>query len=237
MTTLLAIDTSTDACSLALQQGDEVRQQHVVIPRRHQQELFALLSALLDGQSPRQLGVRAILFGFGPGSFTGLRIAASFAQGLAYSLGVPVLSFSSLEIQARTYLRQHRPEAPALLLSSIDARIGQVYAAAFFWDGEALVAADEARVSAPQALTFPDAYRSLPIIGLGSGFRLRDQMPPWQGELLDCAAAIVPEAMDMLAIGTQRLAAGEGATAASALPDYVQQHSGWKTLAEQEAAR
>ena len=235
MTTLLAIDTATEACSLALRVGDELRVSHQVIPRQHQQRLFMLLDELLDGQRLADIGLEAVAFGCGPGSFTGLRIAASFAQGLSFSLGVPVIGVSTLETQAATYLRTAKPSSPCLVASTIDARVGEIYGAFFEFDGETLRALGEAVVAAPAAFAPPlsGSQGTLPLHCVGSGFLRRDVMADVFRDAPECVADILPEARDMLALASARLAAGEGGAPASALPDYVQHSTGWKTLAEQ----
>jgi len=234
--TFIAIDTATEALSLALQLGEERRALHRVVPRQHQQLLFAALEELLAGERLAGLNPDAIVFGRGPGSFTGLRIAASAAQGLAYSLNVPVIGMSTLETQVRSLLRRESVPDDCVLLSTIDARIGQVYAAFFHRSGGALRALAPAVVVGPEELRRPDCgneVSGLPWLALGSGCRLRDGFP----EALALAHAgwegVLPEAEDMLDSAAIRLSAGDVVQAADALPDYVQQHSGWKTLAEQ----
>jgi len=234
--TFIAIDTATEALSLALQLRDERRTLHRVVPRQHQQLLFGALEEVLAGLRPADLGLDAIVFGRGPGSFTGLRIAASAAQGLAYSLSVPVIGISTLETQVRTLLRRESVPGNCVLLSTIDARIGQIYAAFFHYRNGAIQALGPAVVTSPDNLRRPDGddvVRDLPCLALGSGCRRRDEFPAALA-LADAAwPDVLPEAEDMLDSAVRRLAAGEAVDAAHALPDYVQRHGGWKTLAEQ----
>lgn len=236
MPTFIAIDTATEALSLALQLHDERRTVHRVVPRQHQQLLFGALEEMLAGRRPADLGLDAIVFGRGPGSFTGLRIAASAAQGLAYSLSVPAIGISTLETQARTLLRRERVPDDCVLLSTIDARIGQVYAAFFHYRDGAIHALGPAVATTPDKLRRPvggDEIGALPCLALGSGCRRRDEFPAALA-LADAAwPDVLPEAEDMLDSAARRLAAGEAVEAANALPDYVQRHGGWKTLAEQ----
>jgi len=202
------------------------------MPRRHQQELFALLDGLLDGQRVADMGLQAIAYGRGPGSFTGLRIAASFAQGLAFSLGLPALGVSTLELQARTLLRRHSLPEQCLLLSTIDARIGELYAACYRCDGEALLPLDVAQVCRPEALVLPEsgaAGENLPLYLLGSG------APALAGrfEVAGSFPDTLPEAQDMLPLAERALDAGALENAADIQPDYVQHRSPWKKLSEQ----
>jgi len=232
LNSLLAIDTATDACSLALQFGPELRVSHQVMPRRHQQELFALLNGLLEGQRVADIGLQAIAYGRGPGSFTGLRIAASFAQGLAFSLGLPALGVSTLELQARTLLRQQTLPDQCLLLSTIDARIGELYVACYHRDGEELAPLDTAQVCRPEAFALPEpqaARESLPLYLLGSGATALAERFEVAGSFPDA----LPEAQDMLPLVERALARGGLEGAADIHPDYVQHRSPWKKLAEQ----
>jgi tRNA threonylcarbamoyladenosine biosynthesis protein TsaB len=234
--TLLAIDTATDALSLALQRGDERRAWHRVMPRQQHQQVFAALGELLGGEAPAHIGLEGLVFGRGPGSFTGLRIAASVVQGLAFSLDLPVIGISTLETQARSYLRRSGRLEPCLILSTIDARIGQVYGAFFAFDGLDLSACGEAFVAPPEAIDarcVRDDLAKGRLIGVGSGCRLADAFPPDLAHLDARGADSFPEAEDMLDVAAQRLAAGQGEAAETAVPDYVQRRIGWKTLAEQ----
>ncbi len=237
MKNLLAIDTATDALSLALQVDGERASRHQVMPRRHQQLLFAEIEALCGGRALASLNLDAIVYGQGPGSFTGLRIAVSAAQGLAYSLGLPALGVSTLETQLRTLLRHHADlRAPAIYLSTIDARIGQLYGAFFAFDGTGIRSLGAPVIAEAGALALPDEARALadlPVRVLGSGLAYRDAMPAeWKSGNEDWAQ-VLPEARDMLAPAEQLLAAGQVAAPGDAQPDYVQQKVGWKTLAEQ----
>lgn len=237
MTTLLAIDTATEALSLALTRDGELRTCHEVMPRRHQQELFPRLQALCAGARPLELGLDAIVYGRGPGSFTGLRIAVSAAQGLAYSLGIPLIGLSSLATQARTLLRCEQWVRPCIVISTIDARIGQVYAAVYRFDGQNLCELSAPVVAAPGDLALPDAARdAAPLLGVGSGYRLREQFSAPLRNVSRAWPELLPQARDMFEPARAALARGEGLRAAAARPDYVQRRTGWKTLAEQGSA-
>ena len=105
MTGILAIDAATEACSVALYRDGEYRQCYERIPRQHSQRLFGMLRELLPSGNLRDQGIDAIAYGAGPGSFTGLRIATSAVQGLAYTNELPAVAMSTLACQAQTALR------------------------------------------------------------------------------------------------------------------------------------
>jgi tRNA threonylcarbamoyladenosine biosynthesis protein TsaB len=236
---VLAVETATDACSVALALGGELRRRHEVVPRQHQQRLFAMLRELAGEQPLAGLGLELIAYGRGPGSFTGLRIAAAAAQGLAFSLGLPVAGIPTLAIQARTALRQGAAAPEAIILSTIDARIGELYWALY-----------EAADGLPQALTAPAVCRpeALPVAAItaaaagrplcliGSGAGLADAFPAGLPHLAGTAPALLPEAEDLVPLARASLAAGEAGSAAAVAPLYVQGGDRWKTLAEQGRA-
>ena len=102
MTSILAIDTSTDACSVALLSAGTVRVLQEHAPRRHNQLLLGMLRELLPGGPG---GLDAVAYGCGPGSFTGLRIAASAAQGICFAAQLPALPVSTLAAQVQSAIR------------------------------------------------------------------------------------------------------------------------------------
>jgi len=125
MPLVLALDSATEACSVAVVRGAEVLASHgEMIGRGHANRLLPMVEAVLAqaGLSLADLG--GIAFGRGPGSFTGVRVALSVAQGLAYGAGVPLLPVSGLQALA---LRAHARHGVAAVLACLDARMGEVY--------------------------------------------------------------------------------------------------------------
>ncbi len=126
---LVAFDTSTEACSVAVQVGDEVRFDHRLVQREHAALLLPMLQGLLSEFAllPHQLD--GVVFGRGPGSFTGVRIAAATAQGLALAADCGVHGVSSLQSMALACARIRRGEgkSTAMVMAAIDARMNQIY--------------------------------------------------------------------------------------------------------------
>ncbi|HVH35359.1 MAG TPA: tRNA (adenosine(37)-N6)-threonylcarbamoyltransferase complex dimerization subunit type 1 TsaB, partial [Tahibacter sp.] len=144
---LLAIETSTEACSVALHHGGTTIARSELAPRRHAELVLPMAEALLAeaGIGRRQLD--AIAVGRGPGAFTGVRLAVSMAQGMALGLDLPVIPISSLAA-----LALDAPDNGAAVLAVIDARMGEVYAASYRRGADDTVQAlDEERVCAPVA--------------------------------------------------------------------------------------
>ncbi len=145
---LLAIDTSTEACSAALWVDGRILERFEVAPRKHAELLLPMIDELLlEAELPRS-ALDAIVFGRGPGSFTGVRLAASVAQGLAFGLGIPVIPLSSLAALAQAEADEH-PGLP--IAAMIDARMGEIYLGLYKPDAEGLVVALNAeRVLPPE---------------------------------------------------------------------------------------
>lgn len=151
---ILALETATDACSAALLVGSEVSERFEIAPRGHAALLLPFVEGLLAETSLQITELDAIAFGRGPGSFTGLRIAAGMAQGLAFGAGLPVLPVSTLASLAQGCVRECGAQG---VLAALDARMQEVYFGAYRVAADGLVAAaGEEVVCAPAAVTVPD---------------------------------------------------------------------------------
>ena len=201
---ILALETATHRLSVALWNDGEVTERSVVRPASSSQWLLPAVQALLAeaGLTLRQLD--AIAFGAGPGSFTGLRLAAGCAQGLAFGLDLPVLGVGTLEALAAA-------SGEVKVLACLDARMNQVYSAAY--DHGVPVLAPS--VTLPREVMMPEGSE---WVGCGDGFACyRDQLPA-------CArlrADVAPTASAVASLAAPRLARGEGLPAAQVLPVYV----------------
>ena len=134
---ILALDTATEACSAALLSGDgSVYERHDIAPRRHAELILPMVDGILTEAGLGLNDLDAIAFGRGPGAFTGVRIAAGVTQGLALGAGLPVIPVSSLAALAQPALGK-----AAIVLPAIDARMGEVYWAAYESDQDGLVTA------------------------------------------------------------------------------------------------
>jgi tRNA threonylcarbamoyladenosine biosynthesis protein TsaB len=172
MPIILALDTSTDACSCAVLKDGTLHERFAVIPRQHAKELLPMVRGLLQELELTFDSLDAIAFGRGPGSFTGLRIAAGVTQGLAYGANLPVVPVSTLAALAL----QARAAAGRPVLSVIDARIDEVYWA-LFKDGDAvpqLIGVEN--LSVPEDIVI-DARLEGELIAVGSGLALSSRFP------------------------------------------------------------
>ncbi|MBN8749586.1 tRNA threonylcarbamoyladenosine biosynthesis protein TsaB [Xylophilus ampelinus] len=227
MPKLLAFDTSTDQLCVGVRRGDAVWSRQAPGGAQASATLIPLVQALLAeaGLALRELD--AICFGRGPGSFTGLRTACSVAQGLAYGAGLPVLPVDTLHAVAE--------EARLLggatrIVAVLDARMDEVYTAAFAFDGTPHPlgdAAGEARLMAPEDVVVPPGWTLAGNAFAAYGERLPAGVP--RQEALPTAAA-------MLRLAPSLLAAGAAVPADRAWPLYVRDKVA-QTTAERAAAK
>ena len=133
MFNILALETSTDACSVALSKSDVITSRYELAPREHARRLNLMVDDLLLSSGITIGEIDLIAYGIGPGSFTGLRIGASAAQALAFALKVPVFGGCTLECQALNSLQSGIVESSDYVLSVIDAKIKKVYWSLIFF--------------------------------------------------------------------------------------------------------
>ena len=224
---ILALDTSTEACSVALRVADHVLERYHEAPRGHAELILPLIDELLAEADITLKDLQAIAFGRGPGSFTGLRLAASVVQGLAFGAGVGVVPVSTLRAVARRAALSARTPATHVLVCN-DARMEEVYTAAFALVGADPIALGAEQVLAPAAVRLPshDLAASLgsPASGtprwIGAGYARREVFPAevFLEEVFD---ELLPRAADILELAIPDVAAGRVLPPAAALPIYV----------------
>lgn len=200
---ILAIEASSDACSCALLVGEILIERHQVAPRAHTDLLLPAVGDVLAEATLQQGDVQRLAYGAGPGSFTGVRIAASVAQGLALASGVPVTPVSSLAALA---MRGGR--AGEVVAACLDARMGEVYLGMFRLDAQGMPEALGAELlcapedAGPAALPVDCAvgsgwsrYAEVLHGVLGTPARLMADLHPGAAEVARLAA-VSPVALD-----------------------------------------
>jgi len=165
MLRLLAIETATEACSVALYQEGEVMERFEIAPRQHAALVLPWVEAVLADAGIALNQLDAIAFGRGPGSFTGLRIAAGVTQGLAFGADLPVVPVSTLAALAQgAHLASGKPR----IFAALDARMKEVYCGAYGFDQDAhLEWVGEESVCVPDAVSVPEGEG---WFGAGSGW-------------------------------------------------------------------
>jgi tRNA threonylcarbamoyladenosine biosynthesis protein TsaB len=214
---ILAIDTATERCSVALWRDGEVWQREQMASRAHAELILPMIDELLGQMGCRLSQLDAIAFGRGPGAFTGVRVAVSVAQGLAFGVGLPLVPVSDLEALAAAASRLHgSPRA----LVCMDARMREVYWAAYSVSSSGVTAYTSEAVSAPTLVTPPDEGG---WFGVGEGFR--NYLPELEhqlgGQLSGMAPDLLPDARDVAALAAQAYAQGNFVQADQALPVYL----------------
>ncbi len=208
---ILAIETSTEHCSAALYHDGEVCSRGELAGQRHSEILLGMIDRLLAEADCVMEDLDGIAFGAGPGSFTGVRIAASVAQGLALGLDIPVMPVCTLEALAEA-AGQDR------VACALDARLDEVYFAAY-----------ERKSDGWQAVIAPclSAIGELPRLpgtgwtGVGSGFAILDSGLARHLQLADTRPTQFPEARAVAVLGARMMAQGGALDAAAAQPLYL----------------
>jgi len=229
---LLAIDTSTEACSAALWLDGELRERYELTGRDHTQKLMPQVASLMAecGVSYQQLD--GIVCGHGPGSFAGVRIGVGYVKGLGLALDRPVLGVSSLAMLALRAAREHKVTQ---VLSAIDARMNEIYFGAFeVIDGKL-------RELAPEVVVPPAAVPAMPAgtwlaAGTGWGPYREVLTTAVNVELLHVLPEALPHAGDALLLAQSEFAAGRAINADVLTPVYLRNKVAL-TLVEQAALR
>lgn len=152
---LLAIDTSASACSIALAIDNTLYTEHCIAPMQQAQLVLPLIESLLKQANVRLNDLDALAFGCGPGSFTGVRIAASIAQGLAYAANLPLIKISSLAALAQATFNELGWKS---ILVAVDARIQEVYWGAYRISAHGIAELQDSEVvCSPNAIPVPES--------------------------------------------------------------------------------
>lgn len=216
---ILAIETASAACSAALLIGERVEQRYELAPRRHMALILPFVDALLAEAGLPAAALDAVAFGRGPGSFTGLRIAAGVAQGIAFGADLPVVPVSTLAALAQGTVREQGARA---VLAALDARMSEVYWGAFVSTAQARVQLLGAEsVCAPDAVPAPEGGHDWSAAGEGWG-SYREALEARLGVTpRRCHPQQMPQAHDVAVLAAAELAAGRALPPEQATPVYL----------------
>jgi tRNA threonylcarbamoyladenosine biosynthesis protein TsaB len=210
---LLVLDTSTEWCSAALWLDGRIQSRRVLAGQRHSSLLLPMVDELLREAAISLRQLDGIGYGAGPGSFTGLRIACAVTQGLAFGADLPVAGVSTLESVAE--------QAGAdRVLTVLDARMAEVYWAAYERDGTGWRAVTSPQLAVPESVAVPAAGD---WVGAGNGFVALDEVlrPRLSARLMRIDDTLMPDAAAMAPLAARAFARGEGLDAALAAPIYL----------------
>lgn len=224
---ILALETSTEWCSVAVGDGGHWFTRDEPTGPAHSERALALVEAVLAEAGWTLSAIDGIAFGAGPGSFTGIRVACGLAQGLALGADLPVVPVPTLAALAHAAWGTH---GAARIVACLDARMREVYVAAYERNGPVWREVEAARVLAPAQMVRPEGDDWL---GAGNGYAAYPELAGQLG-LARADAAARPTARAVGELALPRLIAGEGVAAADALPLYVR-HRVALTTAEREA--
>ena len=188
MTKILAFDTATAACSVALWLDGEIKAAFEVAPRQHANLLLPMIDGLLQASSLSLADCDAVAFGCGPGSFMGLRIAAGTAQGLAFGAGIPVVPVSSLRALAQMAFWQNQLNT---VLAGWDARMNQIYWGVYAAKEGSMEAVINDQLSGPTEVSVPSGE----CCAAGNAWEIYAEALPFAiGKLLPPKQACYPHA-------------------------------------------
>lgn len=186
---LIAIETSTECCSVALGEHAEcIHHWSAVIPRAHGEQLLKHIDALLAQAGWQRNALDGIVCGIGPGAFTGVRLGVSVAQAMAFALDCPIFPVTSLQALAAAGCERYRGRAAAIRVA-LDARMGEVYWQAFACENRQ--ALTEPGLSAPEKVCWPDVA---PCADMGHGWQTYPQIGGCTTTLEHCDAVLYPQA-------------------------------------------
>ncbi|TVQ68326.1 MAG: tRNA (adenosine(37)-N6)-threonylcarbamoyltransferase complex dimerization subunit type 1 TsaB [Oceanospirillales bacterium] len=229
MMRLLALDTSSDACSVALMLGDEVIEDFRIEPRRHTHLLLPMVEQILADAGVTLSSLDAIAFGRGPGSFAGIRIATGAAQGLAMAVDLPLIPVSTLSALANSELKKS-PDAQVLAI--LDARMDEVYWSVCEATDQGVGLLQPEQVGAPDTVTIISSTK--PLIAVGTGLVYLDRFPEvTRSSIQSSDVKCYPRASEMLTLAAIELQQGRVFSPEKAQPVYLRDQVAWKKKDQQ----
>jgi tRNA threonylcarbamoyladenosine biosynthesis protein TsaB len=218
---LLALDTATEGCSVALVLDDQVLVRDAAPGTKAAEVILAMIDAVLTEGGATLASLEAIAFGRGPGAFTGVRLAASVTQGLAFGAGLPVVPVSDLAALAQRALDEE-PRATRVLAVG-DARMNEVYWGCFERDAAGLASGvGEEHVGGAEKVVLPGAWLAHggAVLGAGRGLAVHPALAE-RLALHPLKQTWLPHAREIARLAAARVAAGVFSAPEEALPLYL----------------
>lgn len=226
---LLALDTSTEYLSLAIQKGGEIFTFDLNAGQTHSQVILPQIQALLEVANMQLSDLQGIAFGAGPGSFTGVRIAAGVAQGLGFGMHLPVVGICTLLALAEA-------SGANKVIACLDARMGEVYHAAYWKAGEEWQTIIEPNLYKPEAVP---AIKGVGWVGAGSGWQTYgEQLGAVYAENIQATQPqLLPTASAILKLALPIFASDHAKPASEAMPIYIRNRVALKTAEREQGLR
>lgn len=212
----LAIDTSTEACSVALQIDGSIMSDHRVVARQHGALVLPMVDALMAQAGCKAADLDALIYGRGPGSFTGVRIGIATAQGIALGADIGVVGVSTLQSIAQACWREHEDKSVAV---SVDARMDEVYFCKYSVNEKQLMQPEfDEQISPPEHVT-----AELSPVWAGSGAERYSELLHKNSLATDLRVRLghLPNAVDLLTLGADKVREGQLQAAEFASPVYL----------------
>ena len=220
---ILALESSTEACSAALlTNGGEIFSEFDLAPRKHTEYLPRMVQTVLEKANLERTALSSITYSNGPGAFTGVRIAASMAQGMAIGLGVSLLPISTLAVLAQ----QACDELDVTQVSAaIDARMGEVYCGLFDKDAATGLVRP---AGAESLIKIADLETPGGVFAVGSGYRARQEAGFSEVDVTRIFPDIWQTAAALVKLAAEKLRQGQQTSADAASINYIRNQVAWK---------
>lgn len=227
---ILALDTATPACSVAIWQDGNIIAKQRLVEQQHSQYILPMIEQLLSEGQLSLAQLDAIAVGKGPGSFTGVRMAVSVAQGLAFGANLPILPISTLAILAE---QAYQLTGHTQVLTAIDARMNELYWAVYqknaqqqwhCYQTEQVIAAGQIE---QQVTHWPMDYQQAIWATAGTGWQVSPQLLSQQLTLVN-TAVVYPYAEFMLPLAVTAWQQQLQIPAQQCQPSYLRNDVAWK---------
>lgn len=221
---ILVIDTSLSACSVALTGHGKLVTRTEVAPRQQANHILPFIDQVLNESKISSDQLKAIAFTAGPGSFTGIRLAASVAQGLAFGLNIPLLPISTLRAMAQTAYTEYRASN---VMVALDGQVGEIY-----W-GHYQAIDGIMQAVAPDKRCKPMELGPVVIsdgVGVGDGWSAYPALSQQIQHLKVIKPLSYPHIADIARLATTDSSKGLLVPSDAALPNYLHDASGWKKI-------
>ncbi|TKF34447.1 tRNA (adenosine(37)-N6)-threonylcarbamoyltransferase complex dimerization subunit type 1 TsaB [Enterovibrio norvegicus] len=234
---ILAVDTATENCSVALKIGNDTIVRCEMAPREHTVKILPMVDSVLAEAGVTLRELDALAFGRGPGSFTGVRIGIGIAQGLAFGADIPMVGISTMAAMAQ---QAYRCNQSTQVLSAIDARMNEIYFGGYQrldngdWEtvhAEAVLPPEmlAAQLSENAAISAENAWAIA-----GTGWPAYPDLASQLHLSVTESGVLYPESEDMLILAHHALLRGEVVDAEHASPVYLRDTVAWKKLPGRE---